>query len=202
MIPYNSLPIAFLFAVPLLIGGCESESSPGSGAEPAVLTDAVNAAGPTSSGPMMSTPFIFPGVLSPTTYSSAEVNIPDTAVVIGVAEGDDAKAYLCLAMSAMTSHVVNDLIGNQPISVTYCDRTDCARVLSGKEEGVPPNVELGGFTNNQMALRVNKTMYAQTSEMIPLKDREFQKTTWAKWKEEHPTTTIYLGDQDSKFLIK
>ena len=128
--------------------------------------------------------------------------IPDDSQVIWVAEGEVSKAYLCLAMSLMTTHVVNDLVGTQPIFVTYCDQTDCARVFLGKEPGIPPALKLGGYMNSEMALRLDEVMYSQSSKSIPLADREFERATWGEWKAAHPSTVVYVGDRENEFLIK
>ncbi len=145
---------------------------------------------------------ITPGVLTPTMYRVDEVRIPIDEKVIGVVEGTVAKAYVCSAMSLTTTHVVNDLIGTRPISITYCDRTDCARVFSGTTPEVPPAMKLGGYSNNEMMLRFNDVMYYQSSKDVPLADRQFEKTTWGEWKAKYPSTLVYVGEREGVYLIE
>ena len=148
-----------------------------------------------ASGLTMNTPFITPGLVCPEMFSIDEVTIPDDTEIIGIVEGEESMAYVCSAMAAPASHVINDFLLRLPVSVTYCDRTDCVRVFSGVESGKPLELQLGGFMNGGMAVRLNDVMYPQSSDKIPLKDHEFTRAKWSEWKVDYPATKVYVGNK-------
>ena len=154
------------------------------------------AASADSGRPLMSTPFIMPAVSDPRNYSAAEADVSDDTRVIGVAVGNDHRAYVCDAMSLIHTHVVNDLIGTKPVSVTYCDKSDSARVFHNSREAQPLNLQVGGLSGDDMVVRFDGKMYLQTSEEIPLESYESVRTTWGEWKVLHPQTTIFVGVPD------
>ncbi len=147
---------------------------------------------PDSVDAMMNTPFIVPPVLDPVVYLAKEVDIPPNEQVVGVVIGETVRAYLISALKHMQSHVVNENRGDFPVCVTYCDRTDCVRVM-GTDKGQTLTVQTGGFQNGEMLLRLDDTMYPQNSAEVPLRDVEYTRTTWGEWLEAHPSTTVYLG---------
>lgn len=141
----------------------------------------------------LNTPFITPPVIAPVTYRAEEVTLPGSQVVIGVVRGGHARCYVKEVMRPIASHVVNDTVGITPVSVTYCDQRDLVRVFTTDKEGQLPDVKVGGFMNDEMALMVNGTMYNQSSKDIPLPETEFEQTTWDEWKSKYPETRVFLG---------
>lgn len=139
-----------------------------------------------------STPFIVPGLMQPHVDSADQADVPDDGGVLGIVVDGQARAYVLRAMSGMSSRVVNDLIGGIPVTVIYCDQTDCARVLTSKTRGKPIDVWIGGWTTG-MAVRLNEQMYLQTSPDLPLDDLPFERTTWGDWKERYPASLVFTG---------
>lgn len=115
--------------------------------------------------------------------------------LVGVVVGQEPRAYLLYAMRGMSSHVVNDLIADTPVSVTYCDKADCARVFTSERSGEPLDLWLGGWMKQQMAVWLNERMYVQKSSEIPLDDLPFERTTWGDWKTRHSSTLVFTGKQ-------
>jgi hypothetical protein len=76
-----------------------------------------------------STPFMAPGVDRPPAVAADEATVPDDAEIIGVTADGQSRAYLVSALSGMTTHIANDLLGDVPVSVTDCDRTELRRRL-------------------------------------------------------------------------
>lgn len=151
--------------------------------------------------PMMMTPWITPGIRLPAVQSSGEAVLPDEALVIGVAVGGKHRAYRVEAFHPISAHVVNDVIGETPISVTYCNRTECTHVFTDTTRGAPLKIDLGGYVQ-KMLLKVGDEFYFQDSgasivendgATIPYATHPFEKTTWKKWKEAHPDTELYMG---------
>jgi hypothetical protein len=143
---------------------------------------------------------------------AAAATIGDSAVVIGVVVAGEARAYSIDAMRMppeaigedapdidyfMKRHVVNDLIGGVPVSITYCDLTRQVRVLTDASRNCPLPLCVAGQRDGQMLLLFEGTRYLQNDEAIPLDDLCFEVTTWTQWEQHHPQTTIYAGDLQS-----
>ena len=74
------------------------------------------------------------------------MNVHAEAPVIGLAVNGQARAYLVWGMSQPAWHLAHDELGGQPVTVTYCDWKDCARVLDRGE--VPADeIQLAGFAD-------------------------------------------------------
>lgn len=116
--------------------------------------------------------------------------LADDTPVVGVAVGGQARAYV-LKYLEYPDHVYNDELGGTPVTVTYCEKTTCARVLL---RDVKDNVMLGGWSGTNMMLFVNGEYWDHASPDLPLQDHPFTRTTWGSWRQEHPHTDVYAGD--------
>src|SRR5262249_58636248 len=96
------------------------------------------------------TPFVWRGIRPPPVQAAAAAQLPDDAPVAGVVAGGQARAYLLTAMTGLTAHVVNDLVGGTPVTVTYCDRTDCLCGFTADTPGQPLEVNVGGWAGKLM----------------------------------------------------
>lgn len=148
---------------------------------------------------MLNTPFLMEGVMTPPVFAVDEVSVPDEARVFGVVVADEARAYLRDSMAVMSSHVVNDLLSETPVSITYCDRTENLRGFCGSESGSPLHLSTGGYMENEMTIRLDGVMYPQSSEKIPLQPLVVVSSTWVDWEAAHPGSTIFLGNLADKF---
>jgi hypothetical protein len=137
-----------------------------------------------------STPFMSPGIDRPPAISADEATVSDEVEVIGVTADGQSRAYLISAMTGMTTHIANDLLGDVPVSVTYCDRTDFARAFTGSENGQLVDLGLQGWVDGEMSLLVNSQGFRHSDVDIPLQDFPFERTTWGEWKQKHPDTTL------------
>jgi hypothetical protein len=150
----------------------------------------------------MSTPFVWPGIDRPPTVTAAESGLADDAEVIGVSSEGQHRAYLVKAFEGPTRHVVNDLVGGVPVSVTHCDRTDCTRAFTGPRRDAPLPLATGGVVRDHLLLRTREGFYFQETgesmvpgedKRLPYSDLPFVRTTWKAWREEHPDTDVYVG---------
>lgn len=58
-----------------------------------------------------------PAIFDPTFVSADEAEIPDDAWILGVAIGDEARAY---SLNILNGHeVVNDMVGETPIAAVW-----------------------------------------------------------------------------------
>jgi hypothetical protein len=122
--------------------------------------------------------------------------------------GGRARAYRLEALNGRTTHVVNDLLGGVPISVTYCDMTDCVRAYTDTRGTAPLGFSVGGlYVDNgpEMVLKLDGAYYFQKSgkliepssgpAAIPYDLVEPTRTTWKEWVKRHPDTDAFTGDR-------
>lgn len=174
-----------LLLTSLMLAGCGDDSAETNEADEALLQAAMN-----------DTPFMTPGV-EPKFVPAADASLAEDDDVIGVVVDGEARAYPVSFLSGMTTHVVNDLIGQTPITVTYCDRTDCTRVFTDSSKQSELDVGTGGFVAGEMQITLGDNMYAQTSSDIPLQDVEFVVMPWSDWKQQHPETRVLVRETAS-----
>lgn len=137
------------------------------------------------------TPFILPGLKQPSTVAADDAQLDDDAPVIGVSAGTRHRAYSLKAMTHVFSHVVNDVIESVPVTITYCDRNDMGRCFTRADTDGPLGLDLGGWKDQKVLLKLNDRFYAHDASDIPLDEYDFQRTTWGEWKKEHPDTDVY-----------
>jgi hypothetical protein len=160
---------------------------------------------------MFNTPFITPGIRQPVTVSAAEAKVDDQVQVIGIRVGKKHRAYVVRAFDRTLWHVVNDLLDDVPVTVTYCDRCDMARAFTSPRRGSPLDVMLGGWLEDRMLLRLGDAFFPQDADedslgrglgSTPERNRnavpiltEFphERATWIAWKTAHPDTDAYVG---------
>jgi hypothetical protein len=157
---------------------------------------------------------LMPVIQLPTAVPREEVALPDDADVIGVGSGGRHRAYVLEAFFAPERHVINDLLGGKPITVTYCNMTDCLAVFTDPNADGPLEIAAGGWQGHflhgrvlgSMLLRVGSSWYRQDTgqpvasqghDTFPYTKTEFVKTTWKEWCDEHPDTDVYGGDVSS-----
>lgn len=150
----------------------------------------------------MPSPFLCPGVRQPPVQGAEKADLADDTPVVGVVAGGKARAYTLEALSQVRHHVVNDLLGEVPVTVTYCDLARCLRVFTSDTAGIPLEIDQAGrFTDGLLLIHDGK-IYAQATADTPRSNRPpdmplptlpAEQTTWKSWREKHPRTTVYTG---------
>jgi hypothetical protein len=147
----------------------------------------------------------------PETTSAAQVmpalsQPADSAPVIGVSAAGRHRAYLLQAFLRADRHVYNDLLGDVPVSVTYCDLDDCTKVFTGPAQDRPLDIAVGGADASRprkMLLRAGSKLYWQDTrkalegdpaDSFPYTEIQFERTTWGQWRKAHPDTELYTGE--------
>jgi hypothetical protein len=147
--------------------------------------------------------FEMSGLRNPRAFSAETSQIPDNDEVIGVVVNGRSRAYWLKALKYPPWHIVNDVIARVPISVTYCDRTDCTRVYTNGQSSIPLDVNLGGLYGRQMVVKVGESLYLQDSgkpfevragaPSLPYTNHPWERTTWKAWRQRHPDTDVFTG---------
>lgn len=155
---------------------------------------------PPQGNTLMSTPMVTAGIENPVMISAKDANIDPQAIVIGVIVEGQPRAYPIGALSGMLQHVVNDVVecegGNvKPLTITYCDMTDCARVLASDDDSVQSSLGLGtlGLLDGGLAITFGKDNFKQMDPIPGLIDYESSKVPWGEWVAQHPETLVYAG---------
>jgi hypothetical protein len=130
-----------------------------------------------------------------------EVTLSPKAEVVGVIVEGEPRAYFLTKMSAMVKHVVNDrartTVGATfPFTVTYCDQTDCVRVLTPAEQSFEETTGIGtlGMLDGGLALQWNNQQFKQLDPIPGFKDLPYERMTWGEWLSKHPETKAYVGN--------
>jgi hypothetical protein len=138
----------------------------------------------------------------PPTVAAARANVRDEAQVLGVSLQGKHRAYLLKALKGSPmGHIINDLLDDLPVTVSYCDMTQCAKVFTGESRGEPLNILFGGRIYRRLCLRIGDNGYIQDTLQpllaedppFPYTEIPFVRTTWKEWREAHPDTDIFVG---------
>ena len=143
----------------------------------------------------------------PTSLAASDAKLAPDEIVIGVEVGGDARAYRLASFEWKSGHIVNDVVGEVPVSVAYCDLTECLRVYSGPPGALPLNLNVAGVLDGEMILRHEGRMYFHKSgneveagagsPKLPYPLINPTVTTWKEWTARHPDTRVYIGKREN-----
>jgi hypothetical protein len=137
--------------------------------------------------------------------------------VIGVVIGDEAIAY---PLRLMRWHeVVNDVLGGEPIAVTYSPLCDSVAVYSRIVNEEIIELGVSGYLYNSNTLLYDRRLQPAASPMwsqldggivaepdpglsSPLIPRVAMLATWDEWRNRHPDTRVLAPHPDLKKLYK
>ena len=147
-------------------------------------------------------------VVRPPAVKAVESRIRLDEQVIGVEIGGKTRAYRLSAFKDDRRHLVNDLVGGVPVSIAYCNLSDCVRVYTDPKASEPLDAQIIGLLNNQMVLKLGGTLYYHASGLPVESDRPsiappFQSIapkliTWREWVAKHPETDLYEGLEENE----
>ncbi|WP_276300538.1 DUF3179 domain-containing protein [Halorussus lipolyticus] len=120
-------------------------------------------------------------------------------VVFGLVRNGEVRAY---PQRILVHHeIVNDVVGDEPVSVTYCPLTGTAM---GFERGETTFGVSGKLVNNNLVMydretdsrwpQVLATAISGTFEGESLREFRLVWTTWDRWKAVHPETAVLSTD--------
>jgi hypothetical protein len=138
-----------------------------------------------------------PGV-RPVQMHSADVRgVRNSDEVIGVIVDGKPRAYLAAATRQLRRCVVNDLLGDRPITIVHAFEYDQFRVLTAKRGGeaapAPLEVQILGSIEGTLYLTYGERRFYFNDHSIPLSDYPFARCTWGVWKNAYPDTDLFTG---------
>jgi hypothetical protein len=155
---------------------------------------------PRPPGGMMPTPWMAPGIRKPPVRAAADAGLQDSDPVVGVVVAGKARAYSLAALSPNGRHVVNDVVGGVPVTVTYCDLARCLRVHTDEGKHDALDMSQAGRGTDGLMVTYGGRVYSQATgqessggDPLPLKGLPHEQTTWKAWREKHPETEVYTG---------
>lgn len=182
----------FLFLMLLAVAGC--------------ATPTISSAVPTT------TPVSYERVLpagtiqvldNPTTVTAtdATLHIGPQDLVMGMLVGDQARAY---PLGLMRRYgITNDVLGNQPIAVTFCNACNTGLAFSRQVAEQVLTFEVSGLLFNGAMVMTDRETESNWSQIMlkalegdmtgtPLELLASNQMTWAEWQTTHPNTTLVL----------
>ena len=131
-----------------------------------------------------------------------ETELPDDAEVIGIEVNGQSYAFPKQYMSGVGDHIASEVFDGLPVTVTYCNESECVRVFSNRQSSSRIELEQFGLINEGLAVKFQGKVYAQESNDIPLEDYDFTVVSWLEWKAANPsglvlTELIWDDEQDS-----
>jgi hypothetical protein len=143
--------------------------------------------------------FDAPGIQQPPALPASEAALDDADPVIGVTAAGHSRAYSVPSLSrGPASHIVNDVLGGVPVTVTRCDATGCTRVFTAEAGGQALKLAQGGFQGG-MVLKLAGRSYRQDTGApvdggggagLPYRRLPAEETTWGEWRRSHPGTDL------------
>jgi hypothetical protein len=129
--------------------------------------------------------------------------LADGDEVIGVVVEGRPRAYRLGALEYPPWHVVNDVVGEVPVTIAHCDLTGCTRAYAGEPGSGPLDVGQAGLAKGEMVVKVDGVAYWHRTGMpvesaggaatLPYREQVWTRTTWRAWRGAHPTTDVFVG---------
>jgi hypothetical protein len=146
---------------------------------------------------------ILPGVIQPLVFDPLNVPWKNDEEVVGVTVNGESRAYLVGTLSRPDYHIINDLIGLVPVSITYCNINRCPRAFTREGANEPLDIAVGGQHNlRELLLLVDGARFHQDdlkpydpghrTASFPYHQVPLTVTTWGKWKKFHPDSQASL----------
>jgi hypothetical protein len=150
--------------------------------------------------------FAMPGIDRPPVVTAERSTLRFDEEVIGVVVGGRARAYRLDAFRDRSRHVVNDVIGDIPVSVAFCDLDNCVRSYRGRPGQGALELSVGGLSEGQkLVLEVGGVLYYQDTGQpldptsggreLPLEPLDTARVLWGVWRRDHPETDVYEGQR-------
>ena len=174
----------------------ESEIMETDGIKHLIPLDKIKGGGPPKDG--------IPSIDNPVFVTASESNfMSDSDTVIGLEINGDARAYPLFIL--VWHEIVNDTVGEKPVSVTYCPlcytNQVFERVIDGKEvefgtSGKLYNSNLlmydrltESYWSQALGIAVKGELTGKKLNLVP-----FDVITWGDWKKLHPDTLVLTTD--------
>ncbi len=140
-----------------------------------------------------------PALDTPHSVKGAQASWPDDEMVVGVHLGGESRAY---PLALLVWHeLANDVVGGQPILVSYCPLCATALVFDRRVDGAARRFGVSGLLYNSDLLmfdRESESLWSQIGAQAVTGPAEGTRLlllrsrleTWGAWRRRHPDTRI------------
>ena len=189
--------VASLLVVSLLIAfiadGAFTTSSRMDFSDPELYSDVEKYDESASENGIVNTPAIMDALYSPEMLPAWVMEFPDDERVIAIEVAGQHYAYPLSVMNGVGEHIINDIFAGTPITIAFCDMTDCVRVLTTGKKDRALAVLQHGLQNGELALLYGGLSYQLSSDTIPLDQYPHKVVAWPSWRDEHLDGLVYPG---------
>jgi hypothetical protein len=147
------------------------------------------------------------GLRTPPTIRADDSGLDPSEEIVGVTAGGKARAYRLEALRDRDRHIVNDLVGGVPVSVVFCDLSNCVQVYSDPLATEPLDVQSAGLLEDEMVVAIRGNFYLHASGQpvtaeakpspasppIPYQTSTPERMTWGEWRRRHPDSDVFVG---------
>jgi len=144
-----------------------------------------------------------PAIDAPKFVPAGQANLAVSDRVLGIAREGVAKAYPIRILN--WHEIVNDRVGDDAITVTYCPLCGTGIAYSAQIAGKASTFGVSGLLYNSDLLLYDRATQSLWSQILgqavtgPLKGEKLTPvalthTTWADWRARHPTTLVLSED--------
>jgi hypothetical protein len=151
---------------------------------------------------IISTPVMMQPLPPPPMIPASDMELADDEKVIAIEVDGEHFAYPLTRFTGIGDHIVNRAFHEKPITVAYCDLTDCVRVLTADNTREPLPVSQNGLTNGELALRFHGLSYQLSKDTIPLERYPFTIVNWKSWFNDHPDGLVHPGIDWDKVMAE
>jgi hypothetical protein len=134
---------------------------------------------------------------------AADEVLDDEEFVLGVVVGSEARAYPFDMLAQPAREILNDELGGEPITVTWCSQCQCPVVFDRKLGDQTLTFRVSGETAEEnmvlQDLQTGSRFIQILGEAVegPLEGKRLASvpatwTDWGTWKRSHPETTVAL----------
>ena len=128
-------------------------------------------------------------------------DVRDEYFVVGVELNGQSRAYPLNMLSRPDHHVLNDILGGQPIAVTWCGLCQSPVVYARQVEGKTLTLFVSGELYGENMLMKDVETGSDWPQMLgeavegPLKGKSLESipsmwSDWKSWRTTHPDTTV------------
>jgi Protein of unknown function (DUF3179) len=131
----------------------------------------------------------------------AREDVQDECYVVGVELNGESRAYPLNMLSRPDQHVLNDILGGQPIAVTWCGLCQSPLVYARRVEDHTLTFYVAGYLYGENMVIKDMETGSNWPQMAgealdgPLKGKSLDRmpmvwTDWKSWRTDHPETTL------------
>jgi hypothetical protein len=127
--------------------------------------------------------------------------VQDEYYILGIELNGESRAYPLNMLSRPDRHVLNDIVGGQPIAVTWCGLCQSPLVYTRRVDGQTLTFYVSGYLYGENMVLKDVESGSTWPQMVgealggPLKGQSLERipmvwTDWKSWRTSHPETTL------------